>query len=204
MVRSRCMSSSGRGRQVSTPSARCFRTSRSWASRRSLRCRSGSRPPRRWWESTATSTLPIPAARRGVMLRDGIVDSPPSADRSSVGVSDEGTIDIRRVAVVRDVARSRPTAHAHRPQPGAGSERHLAVHAQLRPQDAGSGRRDRDGHPAVPAGDGQHRPRRTLSFNSRASAARPSPATGPCSSPVVRRLSGSRRKRRSDPSSPSG
>ena len=33
----------------------------------------------------------------GMVMRDGIVDSPPSADRSSVGVSEEGAIDVRRV-----------------------------------------------------------------------------------------------------------
>jgi phosphodiester glycosidase len=33
----------------------------------------------------------------GVVMRDGIVDSPPLGDRSSVGVSPEGSIDIRRV-----------------------------------------------------------------------------------------------------------
>ena len=33
----------------------------------------------------------------GVLMRDGVVDSPPSGDRSSVGLSPEGAIDIRRV-----------------------------------------------------------------------------------------------------------
>ena len=33
----------------------------------------------------------------GVLMRDGIVDSPPSGDRSSVGLSPEGAIDVRRV-----------------------------------------------------------------------------------------------------------
>ena len=33
----------------------------------------------------------------GVLMRDGVVDSPPSGDRSSVGLSPEGSIDIRRV-----------------------------------------------------------------------------------------------------------
>jgi hypothetical protein len=33
----------------------------------------------------------------GVVMRDGVVDSPPLGDRSSVGVSPEGSIDIRRV-----------------------------------------------------------------------------------------------------------
>ena len=33
----------------------------------------------------------------GVLMRDGIVDSPPLGDRSSVGVSPDGALDIRRV-----------------------------------------------------------------------------------------------------------
>ena len=33
----------------------------------------------------------------GVVMRDGVVDSPPSGDRSSVGLSPEGSLDIRRV-----------------------------------------------------------------------------------------------------------
>jgi hypothetical protein len=33
----------------------------------------------------------------GVLMRDGIVDSPPLGDRSSVGLSPEGALDIRRV-----------------------------------------------------------------------------------------------------------
>nr|MBA3476499.1 phosphodiester glycosidase family protein [Actinomycetota bacterium] len=33
----------------------------------------------------------------GVLIRDGVVDSPPSGDRSSVGLAPEGSIDIRRV-----------------------------------------------------------------------------------------------------------
>ncbi len=33
----------------------------------------------------------------GVLLRDGIVDSPPFGDRSSVGLSAEGTLDVRRI-----------------------------------------------------------------------------------------------------------
>jgi hypothetical protein len=33
----------------------------------------------------------------GVLMRDGVVDSPPSGDRSSVGLSPEGSLDIRRV-----------------------------------------------------------------------------------------------------------
>ena len=33
----------------------------------------------------------------GVLMRDGVVESPPSGDRSSVGLSPEGAIDIRRV-----------------------------------------------------------------------------------------------------------
>jgi len=33
----------------------------------------------------------------GVLMRDGVVDSPPSGDRSSVGLAPEGTIDIRRI-----------------------------------------------------------------------------------------------------------
>jgi hypothetical protein len=33
----------------------------------------------------------------GVLLRDGVVDSPPHGDRSSVGLSADGTLDVRRV-----------------------------------------------------------------------------------------------------------
>ena len=33
----------------------------------------------------------------GVLMRDGVVDSPPLGDRSSVGLSPEGSIDIRRI-----------------------------------------------------------------------------------------------------------
>jgi exopolysaccharide biosynthesis protein len=33
----------------------------------------------------------------GVLMRNGVVDSPPYGDRSSVGVSDDGTLDVRRV-----------------------------------------------------------------------------------------------------------
>ena len=33
----------------------------------------------------------------GVMMRDGVVDSPPLGDRSSVGLSPDGALDIRRV-----------------------------------------------------------------------------------------------------------
>jgi hypothetical protein len=33
----------------------------------------------------------------GVLMRDGVVDSPPFGDRSSVGISAEGVVDVRRV-----------------------------------------------------------------------------------------------------------
>jgi hypothetical protein len=33
----------------------------------------------------------------GVLLRDGVVDSPPHGDRSSVGLSEDGTLDVRRI-----------------------------------------------------------------------------------------------------------
>ncbi len=33
----------------------------------------------------------------GVLLRDGIVDSPPYGDRSSVGLTSDGTLDVRRI-----------------------------------------------------------------------------------------------------------
>ena len=33
----------------------------------------------------------------GVLMRDGVVDSPPYGDRSSVGVSAEGVVDVRRI-----------------------------------------------------------------------------------------------------------
>lgn len=33
----------------------------------------------------------------GVLLRDGVVDSPPFGDRSSVGISAEGALDVRRI-----------------------------------------------------------------------------------------------------------
>jgi len=33
----------------------------------------------------------------GVLLRDGIVDSPPFGDRSSVGLTSDGTLDVRRI-----------------------------------------------------------------------------------------------------------
>jgi hypothetical protein len=33
----------------------------------------------------------------GVLMRDGVVDSPPYGDRSSVGISTDGTLDVRRV-----------------------------------------------------------------------------------------------------------
>ena len=33
----------------------------------------------------------------GVLLRDGIVDSPPYGDRSSVGLAADGTLDVRRI-----------------------------------------------------------------------------------------------------------
>ena len=33
----------------------------------------------------------------GILLRDGVVDSPPSGDRSSVGVTTEGAVDVRRI-----------------------------------------------------------------------------------------------------------
>ena len=33
----------------------------------------------------------------GVLMRDGVVDSPPYGDRSSVGISQEGALDVRRI-----------------------------------------------------------------------------------------------------------
>ena len=33
----------------------------------------------------------------GVLIRDGVVDSPPYGDRSSVGITPEGALDVRRV-----------------------------------------------------------------------------------------------------------
>ena len=78
------------------PSARFFRTSRSWASRRSPRCRSGSRPPRRWWNqrrflrSDTGRPTGVDAARRH--RRQPSVRRP--VERRCLGRGDN---DIRRV-----------------------------------------------------------------------------------------------------------
>ena len=33
----------------------------------------------------------------GVLMRDGVVESPPFGDRSSVGIAPEGALDVRRI-----------------------------------------------------------------------------------------------------------
>ena len=65
----------------------------------------------------------------GVLMRDNVVESPPYGDRSSTGVTPEGGARRAPDRVLRHLARARPAPDAERPQPGAGDERHLALHA---------------------------------------------------------------------------
>ena len=91
------MSCGVRGPSVSIASARCSRTSPSSAGRRSPRCRSGSRARPtvvgvngdlfRWADGKPS----------GILLRDGVLVSPPYGQRSSAGISLDGTLDVRRV-----------------------------------------------------------------------------------------------------------
>ena len=133
-------------------------------------------------------------------MRDGVVDSPPYGDRSSVGIAPEGALDIRRVEFFgtwRGLGQRR-TAERH--EPVARRERVLALHAQLRPGDAAAVRHDRGRHRSVPAGDAEHRPVSARWSMSRAPAARRSRATAPCSSRAAPPRRGSPRRRRSAPS----
>ena len=76
----------------------------------------------------------------GVLMRDGVVDSPPSGDRSSVGLSPEGANRHPAGRVLRHLARPRAAPDAHGHEPGAEAERDLALHAQLRSYHAAFGR----------------------------------------------------------------
>ena len=58
----------------------------------------------------------------GVLIRDGVVDSPPYGDRSSVGISPDGTLDVRRVEFF-GTWRGLGQRRRSRPEPGAGAER---------------------------------------------------------------------------------
>ena len=94
----------------------------------------------------------------GVLMRDGVVDSPPFGDRSSVGVTPEGALDVRRVEFFgtwRGLGQRRALNDLNQVP---GPERRLALHPELRPGDAGAVRRHRGRHRPVPAGDAEHRP----------------------------------------------
>ena len=65
-------------------------------------------------------------------MRDGVLVSPPNGQRSSAGVTLDGTLDVRRDQVLRDLAWRRPASFAERVQQGAGKERDRALHVRLR------------------------------------------------------------------------
>ena len=117
-------------------------------------------------------------------MRDGIVDSPPYGDRSSVGITPEGALDVRRVEFFgtwRGLGQRRAVNDMNQ---APGHERRLALHAQLRRRPrrrcrATRGRR----HRPVPAGHAQHGPVRARSTQlTERRARRRSRATAPCSS----------------------
>ena len=98
----------------------------------------------------------------GVLMRDGIVESPPYGDRSSVGVTAEGGLDVRRVEFFgtwRGLGQRR-TLNDLNQAPGPNGD--LALHAELRPGDAGPGPAHGGRDLPVPADDAEHRPRRPV------------------------------------------
>ena len=94
----------------------------------------------------------------GVLMRDGVVDSPPSGDRSSVGLSPEGSLDIRRVEFFgtwRGLGQRRTLTDMNQAPKQNGislfTPSYGADHAR-------SGRRLGDRPSAVRAGNAEHRP----------------------------------------------
>ena len=94
----------------------------------------------------------------GVLMRDGVVESPPYGDRSSVGVTAEGSLDIRRVEYFgtwRGLGQRRTVNDMNEP-PGVNGVSLFTP--SYGPVDAVPPRHRRRRDRAVPAGDAQHRP----------------------------------------------
>ena len=106
-------------------------------------------------ESTATST-PATGRPSGVLMRDGIVDSPPFGDRSSLGIAAAGALDVRRVEFFGTWRGLSPATQPHRRQPGSRRERRLALHAELRRRHVGPGGHDGGCAQPVAARDAEH------------------------------------------------
>ena len=96
----------------------------------------------------------------GVLLRDGIVDSPPYGDRSSVGLAADGTLDVRRIEFFgtwRGLGQRRAINDLNQLPGPNGVSLFTPSYGPATPAQAGA-------VAAViaplPAGDPQHRPRR--------------------------------------------
>ena len=95
----------------------------------------------------------------GLLLMNGVLASPPNPDRSSTGISPDGTL-ARRPREVRGNVAGRRAAPAARAEQGSRRGRDRAVHVGVRPGDTG-GERDGRGRPdAVSGGRAASRPRR--------------------------------------------
>ena len=84
----------------------------------------------------------------GMLMQDGVLQSPPYRFRSSVGISLDGAPVRRPRRVLRLLAGARAAPAADGPEPASARRRHLALHAGLGPVDAEARRRGRGGHPA--------------------------------------------------------
>ena len=69
-------------------------------------------------------------------MRDGVLVATPHGDRSSIGVTDDGTLDVRRIEFFGTWQGHRPAAHADRLNQAPGRERDRALHAGLGAGDA--------------------------------------------------------------------
>ena len=128
-------------------------------------------------------------------MRDGVVESPPYGDRSSVGVTPEGALDVRRVEFFgtwRGLGQRRTVNDMNQPPGPNGSRSSRPSYGpatppcRRRPRSSSPRFRRRRRTPTCrPGGPGRRRGRRR------------SRGTAPCSSRAARRRSGSPRRRRS-------
>ena len=131
----------------------------------------------------------------GVLMRDGVVDSPPSGDRSSVGLSPEGSLDIRRVEFFgtwRGLGQRRTLTDMNQaPKQNAISLFTPATAPPLRLRPCA----DVVLQPFAPAVPNADLTGTVVGFSGVGGAR--SLGTAPCSSPAARRRSASRRRPRS-------
>ena len=94
----------------------------------------------------------------GMLMQSGVLEAPPHPKRSTLGITDDGSLLIDRVTMLGPVAGLGPAESAQRPQPAARRAGHLALHSGLGRGHPAGERHGRGRARAVAARGPVHRP----------------------------------------------